>query len=130
MVDMPGVRGLGVWEAEKGLDAAFPDIAKMASACKFRDCTHTGEPGCRVCEAVERGEVPRARLNAYLAFAREIDVQRARKEASRRASGIKKSDGSGRFDSSGKSVRSNTFDRSKKSGRPIRGHRGQKRCHK
>ena len=107
VVDMPGVRGLGVWEAEEGLDVAFPDIAELSSECKFRDCTHKGEPGCRVCEAVELGVVSRARLDAYLAFVREIDVQRAKKEENRRASGAKKS------------------DRKKKSGRSKRRYRGR-----
>ena len=40
VVDMPGVRGLGLWDAESGIEAAFSDIEELAEKCKFRDCHH------------------------------------------------------------------------------------------
>ena len=55
IVDMPGVRGLGLWDAEEGIGAAFPDVEALAAQCRFRDCTHHGEPGCAVRAAVESG---------------------------------------------------------------------------
>jgi len=55
VVDMPGVRGLGLWESEEGIKAAFSDVASLASECRFRDCQHENEPGCAVLEAVENG---------------------------------------------------------------------------
>ena len=48
IIDMPGVRGLGLWDADEGIGAAFSDIEELASSCRFRDCTHTNEPGCAV----------------------------------------------------------------------------------
>lgn len=44
IVDMPGVRGLGLWDAEEGIGAAFPDVEALAAQCRFRDCTHHEEP--------------------------------------------------------------------------------------
>ena len=40
IVDMPGVRGLGLWDADAGIDAAFTDIERCAEGCRFRDCKH------------------------------------------------------------------------------------------
>ncbi|MEG0505288.1 MAG: GTPase RsgA, partial [Raoultibacter sp.] len=55
IIDMPGVRGLGLWDAESGIEAAFSDIEELAARCKFRDCSHEAEPGCAVRSAVEAG---------------------------------------------------------------------------
>ena len=80
IVDMPGVRGLGLWESEAGIAAAFPDIAELAASCKFRDCKHENEPGCAVLAAVERGKVPQARLDSYRSLMLENEEQRQRRE--------------------------------------------------
>ncbi len=53
IMDMPGVRGLGLWEADAGIGAAFADIEEAAERCRFRDCSHEDEPGCAVRAAVE-----------------------------------------------------------------------------
>ena len=76
IIDMPGVRGLGLWDADEGIGAAFADIEQLASECKFRDCTHTNEPGCAVREAVARGEVARSRYESYLKIRDEDDKYR------------------------------------------------------
>ena len=92
VVDMPGVRGLGMWEAEAGMCAAFQDIEALAVGCKFRDCTHTDEPGCRVQEAIRAGDIQKARWSAYVQLMQEIESQRTRAEEHRRCAGNKKSD--------------------------------------
>ena len=56
VVDMPGVRGLGLWDADAGIEAAFADVEEAATRCRFRDCKHQDEPGCAVRAAVEAGE--------------------------------------------------------------------------
>ena len=84
IVDMPGVRGLGLWESESGIAAAFPDIAQLANECRFRDCKHENEPGCAVLQAVERGEIPRARLDSYRSLMAENEEQRKRREEAER----------------------------------------------
>ncbi len=56
VVDMPGVRGLGLWDADAGIEAAFADIEEAASSCPFRDCKHE-RTGCAVRAAVESGAI-------------------------------------------------------------------------
>ncbi len=72
VVDEPGLRSLPLVGHERGLAKAFPDVAEAARACRFRDCTHTGEPGCGVRAALAAGAFPEARLDAYLSLAREM----------------------------------------------------------
>lgn len=84
VVDMPGVRGLGLWDAESGIEAAFSDIETLAESCRFRDCSHEQEPGCSVRAAVESGELSQSRLDSYRALRQETkDIRERREEASR-----------------------------------------------
>ena len=39
--------------------------------CKFSDCTHTNEPGCRILEAIENGKLSQERYNSYLKLKNE-----------------------------------------------------------
>ena len=83
IVDMPGVRGLGMWEAEEGIGAAFPDIEQLAAQCKFADCKHESEPGCAVLQAVEQGAVSAQRLKSYKFLRDESQSARDCKERAR-----------------------------------------------
>ena len=83
IVDMPGVRGLGMWEAEEGIGAAFPDIEELASRCKFVDCKHGSEPGCAVLAALEQGLISQQRLDSYRNLMSETQMVRDRKERAR-----------------------------------------------
>ena len=66
VIDTPGMRELGMWNAGDGIDQTFADIEKLAQKCRFRDCTHSGkEPGCAVQKAVERGELSPDRIHSY-----------------------------------------------------------------
>lgn len=91
IVDMPGVRGLGLWDAEAGIGAAFPDIEDLAARCRFRDCKHEDEPGCAVRAAVEAGEVAPERFESYQALRQEAREVERRREEARRARGEKAS---------------------------------------
>ena len=84
IIDMPGVRGLGLWDAEQGIRAAFSEIEALAESCKFRDCSHQQETGCAVRAAVEAGTLAPERLESYLRLKEECaDVQAKRVEAER-----------------------------------------------
>lgn len=84
VVDMPGVRGLGLWDAEQGIRAAFSEIEELAESCKFRDCSHEHETGCAVRAAVEAGTLAPERLESYLRLKEECaEVQAKRVEAER-----------------------------------------------
>lgn len=106
IMDMPGVRGLGLWEAETGIGAAFADIEDLAEQCRFRDCRHEDEPGCAVLAALESGEVSQERYASYQALRRETKDLRVRREEARRMRGEKASDrpkGAARKGGSGRS---------------------------
>lgn len=84
VIDMPGVRGLGLWDAEEGIEAAFSDVEELAQGCKFGDCSHTKEPGCAVRAAVEAGELSAERLESYLRLKEESAQVRERREEAER----------------------------------------------
>lgn len=84
IIDMPGVRGLGLWDADEGIGAAFSDIEELAASCRFRDCTHTSEPGCAVRAAVEAGEPAPSRLESYVRLREESAQVKTRREEAER----------------------------------------------
>ena len=92
VVDMPGIRGLGLWDSDTGIDVAFTDVAELAEQCRFRDCKHTDEPGCAVLAAVESGELAQARLDSYRSLVAEVETTRKRRDEARHMRGEKASD--------------------------------------
>lgn len=80
VVDTPGLRSLGLWDAAEGLALAYADIDALAIDCRFRDCQHRTEPGCAVRAAVARGELPVERLERYLDLHEEAAEAEARRE--------------------------------------------------
>ncbi len=72
VVDEPGLRSLPLVGHERGLALVFPDLADAARDCRFRDCTHTHEPGCAVRALLESGAVRRPKYDAYVALAGEM----------------------------------------------------------
>ncbi len=62
IIDTPGMRALQLFEAEDGIERLFDDIAQLAAACRFSDCSHRVEPGCAVQAAIAKGDLDPARL--------------------------------------------------------------------
>lgn len=75
VIDMPGLREVGLWAGEKELDGAFEDVAELAMQCRFRDCTHQAEPGCAV-----RGALDEGRLGSYRKLQKELDWLRRQQD--------------------------------------------------
>lgn len=74
LVDTPGVRSFAPDDPSlQDLDAAFPDLARVASGCPWRGCTHTVESGCAVLEAVDAGALRAGRLARYQRLRTGID---------------------------------------------------------
>lgn len=71
VIDTPGMRELGMWNCDDGIDKTFQDVEKYFGMCKFSDCTHTSEPGCKVLEAIKNGELSEERYNAYMKLKNE-----------------------------------------------------------
>jgi ribosome biogenesis GTPase len=82
IIDTPGMREIGLWEAEGGLLGAFADVEALASTCRFSDCRHEAEPGCAVAAAVAAGAMTTERVQSYRALSDE--VQRTADQAARR----------------------------------------------
>lgn len=71
VIDTPGMRELGMWDVSEGLDKTFQDVEQYLGKCKFSDCTHTNEPGCKILEAIEDGILSVDRFNSYLKLKNE-----------------------------------------------------------
>ncbi|WP_045732594.1 ribosome small subunit-dependent GTPase A [Pseudarthrobacter chlorophenolicus] len=72
LMDTPGVRGFGLFDAEDGMGEMFGDVEELAARCRFADCGHGNEPGCAVREAIEDGLLTERRWHSYLKMQREI----------------------------------------------------------
>lgn len=66
VIDTPGMRELGLWNNEDGVEAAFGEVEAMTRECRFANCTHTNEPGCRILAALADGTLSADRWNSYL----------------------------------------------------------------
>ncbi len=71
IIDTPGMRELGMWDATNGLEHSFADIEQYFGKCKFRDCQHQSEPGCAVKQAITNGKISQERWNNYLQLKKE-----------------------------------------------------------
>jgi len=77
LVDVPGMRELGVADTNGSINAVFDDIDTIAAQCRFADCNHESEPGCAVVRAVEAGALDSRRLSNYKKLLRENAVASA-----------------------------------------------------
>ncbi|MBL8770766.1 MAG: ribosome small subunit-dependent GTPase A [Phenylobacterium sp.] len=80
ILDTPGMRELGLWNADEGVSATFEDVEALAAACRFADCRHKGEPGCAVRAAIASGELPAERLAAYEKLQAELAYEHRRED--------------------------------------------------
>ncbi|MFI9804478.1 ribosome small subunit-dependent GTPase A [Streptomyces sp. NPDC052301] len=71
LIDTPGLRGVGLYDAESGVGQVFAEIEELAGRCRFHDCAHESEPDCAVRFAVEDGVLPARRLDSYRKLMRE-----------------------------------------------------------
>ncbi|MFJ8691473.1 ribosome small subunit-dependent GTPase A [Streptomyces roseolilacinus] len=85
LIDTPGLRGVGLWDAGTGVGQVFSEIEELASSCRFHDCAHGAEPGCAVLAAVEAGTLPERRLDSYRKLLRENQYIVAKTDARARA---------------------------------------------
>jgi len=71
VIDTPGLREIQLFDARSGIEAVFSEIESVSTHCRFKDCTHTGEPGCAVAKAVQNGEIRHERYAHYLKLVKE-----------------------------------------------------------
>ena len=58
LIDTPGLRDVQLWSGDTAVEETFAELQEIARNCRFRDCKHSGEPGCAVAGAVESGPRP------------------------------------------------------------------------
>ncbi len=72
VLDTPGMRELGLWNADAGVAATFADVEALASQCRFDDCAHETEPDCAVQAALADGSLDEGRWRSYAKLQREL----------------------------------------------------------
>ena len=80
LIDTPGLRELGLWADDDGIDRTFDEIDRLAARCRFPDCSHEQEPGCAVRAAVEAGDIEVRRWESYLKLRRELRFLELKKD--------------------------------------------------
>lgn len=77
LIDTPGIREFGLWDLDgETLRDYFPEFDEPARLCRFNDCTHVHEPDCEVKRRVARGEIHRARYDAYTRLVEDLGLGR------------------------------------------------------
>lgn len=94
VIDTPGMREVGIWDATDGLEQSFSDVEGYFDKCKFKDCRHQSEPGCRVKKALKTNELSLERWESYLKLHAEAkytnDKTTYLKEKAQKEKGISK----------------------------------------
>jgi ribosome biogenesis GTPase len=85
LLDTPGLRGVGLWLVEDGLEKTFAEIEELTGDCRFHDCGHDSEPGCAVQEALAAGTIPWRRYESWRKLQREARWVATRHDARLRA---------------------------------------------
>lgn len=65
IVDNPGIREIGVFDAQNAVAEVFQDIETLASGCRFANCRHENEPECAIKSALNSGALNRRRFENY-----------------------------------------------------------------
>ena len=75
IIDTPGIKEFGLiqYKPEEIRDY-FPELRRYNNQCRFSDCSHTHEPGCKVLEALDRGEIAPHRYENYLNILHDNDM--------------------------------------------------------
>lgn len=69
IIDTPGIKEIGIVDIEKEeLWSFFPELRARVNQCKFNNCLHLSEPGCKVKADVESGEIAESRYASYLSI--------------------------------------------------------------
>ena len=75
LVDTPGLRSIGIWDAKETLKRVFADLEERAGDCRFSDCGHGNEPDCAVLSDVESGLMDEKRVSRYKGLLLELSIQ-------------------------------------------------------
>ncbi|MBN2058193.1 MAG: ribosome small subunit-dependent GTPase A [Candidatus Saganbacteria bacterium] len=85
VIDNPGIRELGLWQADKGLARVFSELEQLAAQCRYPDCQHLSEPGCAVLKAVASGELAQEQYDNYIKLRKENEFLKRKTDKSQAA---------------------------------------------
>lgn len=54
------------------LAECFPEFSEYLGTCKFSSCSHTGDKGCKILEAVCEGKISESRYESYVTLYNEV----------------------------------------------------------
>lgn len=79
IIDSPGIKGFGTLEMSMNdTSHYFREFFALSPHCRYRNCTHTHEPGCAVLQALANGEIAESRYNSYLSILNDEENGRYR----------------------------------------------------
>jgi ribosome biogenesis GTPase len=84
LMDTPGVRVFGLFDADDGIGEMFGDVEELADGCRFSDCAHQKEPGCAVQASLADGTLEERRWRSYVKLQRELAALARRTDAAAR----------------------------------------------
>lgn len=87
LIDTPGMRELGLWDASDGISSAFAEVEALFVNCRFSNCRHETEPGCAVRAALTDGSLSADRWASYLSFRQEAGFVKSKQPHKRRPKG-------------------------------------------
>lgn len=83
IIDTPGMRELGMWVVDEGVEQGFADIYSLMKECKFANCTHQKEPGCAIRTALCEGTLTQSRWRNYEKIQKESNFQKKKERISK-----------------------------------------------
>jgi ribosome biogenesis GTPase len=76
LIDTPGMREVGILDADEGMDENFDDIHELSRNCRFSDCNHNNEPECAILNAIENGKLQQEHYQNYVKIKTESEVNK------------------------------------------------------
>ena len=73
IIDTPGIKGFGLYNVKNNELRDFFKEFTFLQNCKFNNCLHQNEPGCRVKKLVEKGDISKSRYSNYIELLSEIN---------------------------------------------------------
>lgn len=80
LIDSPGIKELQLWGNEESLNNTFDDISLLAANCRYKNCSHQGEPGCAVQRALTDGQLDQRRYDNFLIMKKELRYLEAKQD--------------------------------------------------
>lgn len=76
IADTPGFSSLELPMLQQDLAKVFPGFENQFSKCKFFNCTHQHEPGCKILQEVKSGKIPLGIYQDYLKMLQQLPEQK------------------------------------------------------